>query len=97
MSKATEGYRDGVVREGDAPWMPYRNNAERGSAVGDDAMILGDPVEAAQRLLDLGGTLGTTRFILKLPFILEVPERAVVLDQLAAISEVIQRVRSAGA
>jgi len=54
-------------------------------------MILGDAAEATERLLDLARALGSERFILKLPFILEVPARAVVLEQLAAIGEVARR------
>ena len=91
MSKATEGYRDAVVREGDAPWMPPRNATQEATADSDETMILGDAAEATERLLDLARALGSERFILKLPFILEVPARAVVLEQLAAIGEVARR------
>jgi hypothetical protein len=93
MAKATEDYRDGVVREGDAPWLPHPDNTAHAAADRDEVMILGDPLEAAQRLTELSVRLGTEWFILKLPFILEVPERAVILDQLAAIGEVVRRLR----
>jgi alkanesulfonate monooxygenase SsuD/methylene tetrahydromethanopterin reductase-like flavin-dependent oxidoreductase (luciferase family) len=96
MSNATEDYREAVVQEGDAPWMPPQN-VTKPSADRDEVMILGDAADAAHRLLDLAGTLGTELFILKLPFILEVPERALVLDQLAAVGDVVRRLGPRGA
>lgn len=91
MRAEVEAYARGVVRAGEAPHLTQQSGGRSGDW--QDFMIMGDVQSCAQQISDWASEIGCEKMILKIPYIVGAPDIGLAREQIAAIGEVIARVR----